>query len=156
MLIAFNKPFGVICRFRPEPGRPTLADYIKTPGVYPAGRLDTDSEGLLLLTDDGALQARGHGVDAVARRAGHHADDDGLGQVLGGGHAQLPSPLATSSTCKLSCGTVNGVSSLSQALAKAAVNRRITVEANCIFALRVGAVPATAYARQKDGSRLTN
>jgi 23S rRNA pseudouridine2457 synthase len=58
VLIAFNKPFGVICKFRPEPGRPTLADYIEIPDVYPAGRLDTDSEGLLLLTDDGALQAR--------------------------------------------------------------------------------------------------
>jgi 23S rRNA pseudouridine2457 synthase len=58
MLIAFNKPFGVICKFRPEPGRPTLADYVQVPNVYPAGRLDTDSEGLLLLTDDGALQAR--------------------------------------------------------------------------------------------------
>jgi 23S rRNA pseudouridine2457 synthase len=58
MLIAFNKPFGVICKFRPEPGRPTLADYINVPHVYPAGRLDTDSEGLLLLTDDGVLQAR--------------------------------------------------------------------------------------------------
>ena len=58
MLIAFNKPFGVICKFRPEPGRPTLADYISVSGVYPAGRLDTDSEGLLLLTDDGLLQAR--------------------------------------------------------------------------------------------------
>ena len=58
MLIAFNKPFGVICKFRPEPGRPTLADYINVPRVYPAGRLDTDSEGLLLLTDDGVLQAR--------------------------------------------------------------------------------------------------
>lgn len=58
MLIAFNKPFGVICKFSPEPGRPTLADYIRTPDIYPAGRLDTDSEGLLLLTDDGALQAR--------------------------------------------------------------------------------------------------
>lgn len=58
MLIAFNKPFGVMCKFRPEPGRITLADYIKVPNVYPAGRLDTDSEGLLLLTDDGLLQAR--------------------------------------------------------------------------------------------------
>jgi len=58
LLIAFNKPFGVICKFRPEPGRPTLADYIRIPAVYPAGRLDTDSEGLLLLTDDGALQTR--------------------------------------------------------------------------------------------------
>jgi 23S rRNA pseudouridine2457 synthase len=58
VLIAFNKPFGVICKFRPEPGRRTLADYISVANVYPAGRLDTDSEGLLLLTDDGALQAR--------------------------------------------------------------------------------------------------
>ena len=58
MLIAFNKPFGVICKFRPEAGRRTLADHIDVPNVYPAGRLDTDSEGLLLLTDDGALQAR--------------------------------------------------------------------------------------------------
>jgi 23S rRNA pseudouridine2457 synthase len=58
VLIAFNKPFGVICKFGPEPGRPTLAEYIKIANVYPAGRLDTDSEGLLLLTDDGALQAR--------------------------------------------------------------------------------------------------
>jgi 23S rRNA pseudouridine2457 synthase len=58
MLIAFNKPFGVACKFSPEPGRETLADYIHVKGVYPAGRLDTDSEGLLLLTDNGVLQAR--------------------------------------------------------------------------------------------------
>jgi 23S rRNA pseudouridine2457 synthase len=58
VLIAFNKPFGVACKFSPEPGKPTLADFISVPRVYPAGRLDTDSEGLLLLTDEGALQAR--------------------------------------------------------------------------------------------------
>jgi 23S rRNA pseudouridine2457 synthase len=58
VLIAFNKPFGVACKFSPEPGRKTLADYIDVSGVYPAGRLDTDSEGVMLLTDDGHLQAR--------------------------------------------------------------------------------------------------
>ena len=58
MLIAFNKPFGVACKFGPEPGRKTLADYVEARGAYPAGRLDTDSEGLMLLTDDGVLQAR--------------------------------------------------------------------------------------------------
>ena len=58
VLIALNKPFGVVCKFSPEPGRRTLADYVPVRDVYPAGRLDTDSEGLLLLTDDGALQAR--------------------------------------------------------------------------------------------------
>jgi 23S rRNA pseudouridine2457 synthase len=58
VLIAFNKPFGVACKFGAEPDRETLADYIDLRSVYPAGRLDTDSEGLLLLTDDGLLQAR--------------------------------------------------------------------------------------------------
>jgi 23S rRNA pseudouridine2457 synthase len=58
VLIAFNKPFGVVCKFSPEQGRHTLANYIDVKGVYPAGRLDTDSEGLMLLTDDGILQAR--------------------------------------------------------------------------------------------------
>ncbi|TAN56511.1 MAG: pseudouridine synthase [Rhodospirillales bacterium] len=54
-LVLLNKPFGVLCQFTDPEGRPTLADYVKVPGVYAAGRLDTDSEGLLALTDDGKL-----------------------------------------------------------------------------------------------------
>ena len=60
-VLLFNKPFGVLSQFTdaksPTP-RPTLSAYVDVPGVYPAGRLDRDSEGLLVLTDDGKLQAR--------------------------------------------------------------------------------------------------
>ena len=55
-LILFNKPFQVMCQFSPHPTRASLADYLDLPDIYPAGRLDADSEGLLLLTDDGRLQ----------------------------------------------------------------------------------------------------
>jgi 23S rRNA pseudouridine2457 synthase len=58
MLIAFNKPYNVICQFSPSGDKPTLKNFIATKDIYPAGRLDTDSEGLMLLTDDGILQAR--------------------------------------------------------------------------------------------------
>jgi 23S rRNA pseudouridine2457 synthase len=55
-ILLFNKPFGVVCQFSRDGLHPTLADYIALPVFYPAGRLDTESEGLLLLTDDGKLQ----------------------------------------------------------------------------------------------------
>jgi len=58
MLILLNKPFRVLSQFRDPDGRATLGDYVDVPSIYPAGRLDYDSEGLILLTDDGKLQAR--------------------------------------------------------------------------------------------------
>ena len=60
MIILLNKPYGVLCQFtdRGDPPKRTLAEFIRVPNVYPAGRLDFDSEGLLVLTDDGALAHR--------------------------------------------------------------------------------------------------
>ena len=64
-LILFNKPYLVLCQFSSDSSRKTLADYLDQPDIYPAGRLDSDSEGLMLLTDDGKLQ---HAISHPTRK----------------------------------------------------------------------------------------
>jgi len=88
--VAFNKPYGVQCAFTDPAGRPTLAGFGLPPGIYPAGRLDHDSEGLLLLTDDGPLVARlldprnAHPRRYLAQVEGV-PDDGALARLAGGG-----------------------------------------------------------------------
>ena len=89
MLILINKPYQVLCQFTDPDGRATLADYVESPGVYPAGRLDYDSEGLLLLTDDGRLQARISQPKSKIRKCYWAqvegvASDEQLGDLLNG------------------------------------------------------------------------
>lgn len=57
-IVLLHKPYGVLCQFTTDDGRPTLTDFVDARDVYPAGRLDADSEGLVVLTNDGALQSR--------------------------------------------------------------------------------------------------
>lgn len=73
MIVLFNKPYGVLSQFTDEDGRPTLADYIDVNHVYAAGRLDFDSEGLILLTDDGYLQ---HELTGMTKRYWAQVDGD--------------------------------------------------------------------------------
>lgn len=87
--IAFNKPYGVLPCFTDAGGRPTLADYIDVPGVYAAGRLDQDSEGLMILTSDGALAHRitdpGHKLGKIyLAQVEREPNDDALGRLRSG------------------------------------------------------------------------
>jgi 23S rRNA pseudouridine2457 synthase len=98
-VIRFYKPYGVLSRFTDAAGRPTLADYIAVPGIYAAGRLDMDSEGLLILTDYGPLNMRltdpayGH-PRAYLAQVERIPDETALQQlrrgVVIGGHKTLP------------------------------------------------------------------
>ena len=88
-LILLHKPYRVLSQFRDDDGRRTLAEFIAHKGIYPAGRLDYDSEGLLLLTDDGALQSRisdpkSATVKTYWAQIEGHASDEQLRQLCAG------------------------------------------------------------------------
>lgn len=85
-LILLNKPFNTLCQFSDSQGRATLASLITTPGVYPAGRLGYDSEGLLLLTDDGSLQ---HRIAAPGQNISKHYWAQVEGEITDEALAQL-------------------------------------------------------------------
>jgi 23S rRNA pseudouridine2457 synthase len=102
-LVLFNKPYGVICQFSPDEKHPCLAEYIPIKEVYPAGRLDHDSEGLLLLTDDGKLQHKiANPKNKMAKTYRVQVDnditDDAIAQLRKG--VQLKDGLTKPAQCK--------------------------------------------------------
>jgi 23S rRNA pseudouridine2457 synthase len=80
LILLFNKPYGVLSQFTDQDGRPTLADFIDVPYVYAAGRLDFDSEGLVLLTDDGQVQ---HALTGMPKRYWVQVDGEITDEALG-------------------------------------------------------------------------
>ena len=102
-LVLFNKPYGVICQFSPDEKHPSLAEYIDIKDIYPAGRLDHDSEGLLLLTDDGKLQHKiSHPKNKMPKtywvQVDNEITDDAIEQLSKG--VQLKDGMTKPAQCK--------------------------------------------------------